>query len=638
MKRILCVLLAVLMVCGLCACGKEAPKADTADKGGDTTSATEGSTTTTTGEGGTTATVGDSTTTGDGTAIPTTTATKTPTSTKGETEESAIRVLAIGDGFAVDAMEKYLYEMLKSAGYDSIHLGLLYADKSNLDQNYTNVKSDKAVYEFRQNTNGKWTKESKTAPSKAFKAAKWDYVIVQQSGADSGMPASYGKLGDLTALLQKQCSDATIYWHMTWAFQQNSNAEGFANYDYHQKSMYQAIVKAALQQVMGDPNIQALIPTGTTIQNLRTSGLRDTLTTDGARLIDTYGDYAAALTWYCSLTGEDADTVSYRPAAVKDHHEEIVEAVQNAMSVPNEVTSTTQGDGEYRDLRILSIGHSFSLDAMRTYMWDLFDAAGYSVTIGYLYYPSCSLEQHWHYINENRAEYEQYGKNKNGEWDTQYNVDALTALWDEDWDIVTFQPDPDFGYDKFLNNVPCRCDWGCGANIVSDYMHFDQLVDKVLSILADPKNPNGPNTDVKVYYHLTWTFRADCYLGKYLYPKGYDQLTLYQDFIAATQKYILPNEHIQGVIPCNTSIENARTSFMGDTFNAEGSNDGYHLNDKGDLTAALTWVSYFTGVKAANIHFRTSYSAEEWNAIAEAVDNAIANQWEVTQSSYKTKP
>ena len=167
---------------------------------------------------------------------------------------------------------------------------------------------------------------------------------------------------------------------------------------------------------------------------------------------------------------------------------------------------------------------------------------------------------------------------------------------------------------------------------------FTELVDKVLKILADPNNPNGPNTDVQVYYHLTWTWRQDCWLGKYLYPDGYDQLTLWQDFIDATEKYILPNEHIQGVIPCNTAIENARTTWMGDTFNAEGNNDGYHLNDKGDLVAALTWVSYFTGMKASKIYVDCPYSDAEYAAIAEAVDNAIQKPLEVTQSSYKTQP
>ena len=636
MKRWLCILLALTMLLGLCACGGETPAEDNGNTttASSTTTEAEGDTTTTAGEDkptatDTSATQAEGTTTAGGTKPITKPVTK-PTSSSDE--GSAIRVLAIGDDYAVDAMEKYLHDMLKGAGYDKVQLGILYSTKSGVSAQYTAIKADSKTYEYRRNDNGKWQKESNIAPSKAFKDARWDYVVLQQAGAQSGLDNAYTDLGDLTNLVQKQCGDASILWHMNWSYRRQSDLDGFAQYKYNEKVMYKAIVSAALKHVMRDNNVMGLIPSATTIQNLRTSTLRDQLTKNGVRLTD-LGSYATALTWYYLLTGEHPDTVKNVPSAVKSHFAELSEAAVNALSVPNEVTATTQGEGELKDLKILSIGHSFSLDAMRTYMWDAFDAAGYNVTIGYLYYPSCSLEQHYHYIKDNSASYEQYGKNTNGKWETRTNVAALDALYDEEWDIVTFQPDPDFGYDKFLNNVKCYCQWGCGKNIESDYLHFNELVDMVKTKLAAKGN-----TDVKFYYHLTWTWRKDCYLGPYLYPNGYEQLTLWQDFIDATQNKVLTNKNILGVIPCNTAIENARTSWMGDTFNAEGKNDGYHLNDKGDLVAALTWVSYFTGVKASKILLDTAFSDAEYAAIAEAVDNAIAKPLEVTQSTYKTKP
>ena len=631
MKRVLCMLLAVTMLLGLCACGGKTPAEDNrTDDTTTTTSATEGTdgtTTTTEGadtEDSTTADTGDTnlTTLTTGVAKPTTTKPTTATDDEG----SAIRVLAIGDNYAVDAVEKYLYDMLKGVGYDKVHLGILYSTKSTVNDQYTAIKADSKTYEFRQNTNGKWTKTAKVAASTAFKTAAWDYVVLQQAGPQSGLDNAYTDLGDLTNLVQKQCANANILWHMNWSYRRQSDLDGFAQYKYNEKVMYKAIVAAALKHVMRDNNVMGLLPTATTIQNLRTSTLRDDLTKDGVRLTD-LGAYAAALTWYYSLTGEHPDTVKNVPSAVKSHFAELSEAVVNALSVPNEVTATTQGEGELKDLKILSIGHSFSLDAMRTYMWDAFDAAGYNVTIGYLYYPSCSLEQHYHYIKDNSASYEQYGKNTNGKWETRANVAALDALYDEEWDIVTFQPDPDYGQGN-----GCYCQWGCNKTIDSDYVHFNELVDMVKTKLAAKGN-----TDVKFYYHLTWTWRKDCYLYNSV-SKGYDQQTLWQAFIDATDKHVLTNKNILGVIPCNTTIQNARTSWMGDTFNAEGSNDGYHLSDKGDLAAALTWVSYFTGVKASKILMDTDFSDAEYAAIAEAVDNAIAKPREVTQSSYPTAP
>ena len=637
MKRILAIILVLLMVCGLCACGKETPKDNAADKDGTTSATTGDAATTTTTKGDvedtTTGTAGDTTTSategeGSTTAGTAGTTTKKPTTTMDTDEEKTINILSIGGHETSDPMRAYLSDMLKSVGY-KVYLGNLFADNSDIDFHYDAIKNDKGVYVYTHTDyRSPFAGVDNATPSRALYDVKWDYIIIQQSLAKGGLPETYEKLGALTALIKEKCKDSEIYWQMNWAYRRNTYPDAFRNYKNNESYMYKQIVTTTLQQVMRDENITGLIPVGTTIQNLRTSELRDSLSTADGRLTKPYAWYAATLTWFQILTGEDARTVTYRPDAIAQHFDILAEAAVNAVNVPNEITPTAAGNGEYKDLRILSIGHSFSLDAMRTYMWDLFDAAGYNVTIGYLYYPSCNLEQHWHYISDNSKSYEQYGKNKNGKWEVLTNVDALTALYDEDWDIITFQPDPDYGW----GNVPYSCQWGCGKTISSDYVHFNDLVNLVLKKLASNDNPYGPNTDVKLYYHLTWTWREGCYL----YPSGYNQQKLYQAFLEATKNNVLTNNKILGVIPCNTSIENARTSWMGDTFNAEASNDGYHLNDKGDLVAALTWVSYFTGVKAANIYFDAPYSDTEIAAIKEAVDNAIQAPESITQSSYKT--
>lgn len=306
--------------------------------------------------------------------------------------------------------------------------------------------------------------------------------------------------------------------------------------------------------------------------------------------------------------------------------------------IPPEIIPETEPQPDNRPtMKILSIGHSFSKDAMKTYMWEMFEAAGYNTTIAYLFYPGCSLERQYHYITENRAAYQEYAINTDGTWVMEYNARALTALWAEDWDIVTFQPSPDYG----AGTMKYKCDWGCNKQ-VNDYDHFDALVQFVKDSLEDKYNPHGPNTDVKFFYHLTWAFATDCRLWSFSYYHNNDQMNMYNAFLDATKKYVLPNKSIEGVIPCITSIQNARTTWMGDTFNEPGeydpNKDGYHLNDKGDMVAAMTWVAYFSGKKAMDFKIGTKYSDAEYKAIAEAVDNAIAKWDAVTESSYKTKP
>ena len=103
--------------------------------------------------------------------------------------------------------------------------------------------------------------------------------------------------------------------------------------------MYKAIVSTVQEKVATNSLIDGIIPSGTAIQNLRTSALGDTLTADGYHLLDSYGDYTAALTWFCTITGEKPEVVTYRPSSVADHWDEIAQTVTNAVKSPYAVTA-----------------------------------------------------------------------------------------------------------------------------------------------------------------------------------------------------------------------------------------------------------------------------------------------------------
>lgn len=307
---------------------------------------------------------------------------------------------------------------------------------------------------------------------------------------------------------------------------------------------------------------------------------------------------------------------------------------EGTTSTTQPTTQPTQPEDNRPTIKILSIGHSFSRDAMDTYMADLFKAAGYNATFGYLYYPGASLERQYHYVKDDSQSYEMYNKCVDGKWyRSNGNARASTALADEDWDIVTFQPSPDFG----KGTMETSCDWGCPQKPANDYVHFDALVSNVKKQLKQ-----YGNEDVKFYWHLTWAFASDCKLWSFTYS-GYNQLTMFWDFIKATGKYVTPNPYVEDeFIPCITSIQNVRTSWMGDTFNEPGNYDpnadGYHLNDKGDLVAAMTWVAFFTGKSPMDFKISTKYSDAQYAAFAEAVDNAIKSPLSITKSSYPTEP
>jgi len=271
-------------------------------------------------------------------AVTYTTASTTTATTKDKTKGKAIKILAIGNSFSVDAMQNHLFPLFESAGYTDITLGNLYIGGCSLDTHYNNLKGNVAAYTFYLNTDGEWEKTASVAPSTGLAKAQWDVVTVQQVSSDSGRAHSYANLQKTLDIVKKKAPRAKILWHMTWAYQQNSSHEAFGRYNKDQMTMYQAIVAAVQQQVKPLADIDGIIPAGTAIQNLRTSDLGDTLTSDGHHLKDSYGDYTAALTWFCAITGEDPEAVGYCPGTVNDHWDEMAQSVRNALKKPFEVT------------------------------------------------------------------------------------------------------------------------------------------------------------------------------------------------------------------------------------------------------------------------------------------------------------
>src|SRR5690606_32463399 len=136
-------------------------------------------------------------------------------------------------------------------------------------------------------------------------------------------------------------SKVKLILHQTWAYAQNSTHQGFANYNNDQKTMYDAIVDAtgrAADLIQAD----MLVPTGTAIQNGRTSLIGDNFTRDGYHLDLTIGRYTAACTWFEMLTGKSVVGNLFKPEALNDYETEIAQyAAHYAVSQPAEVTELT---------------------------------------------------------------------------------------------------------------------------------------------------------------------------------------------------------------------------------------------------------------------------------------------------------
>ena len=262
-----------------------------------------------------------------------------------ETACEDIKILAIGNSFSVDGTE-YLWDVLTDAGIENVTVGNLYIGGCTLNTHWTNISTDKEAYTYYKNTTGSWTETADYKVSTALLEEDWDIITVQQSSKYSGMPDYYNNLTNVLNYLNenKTNENAKIYWQLTWAYAGDYTADQFGLYDYDQLKMYNAIISTVQDTVLTNQLIDGVIPTGTTIQNMRTSYLGDNLDRDGLHLSYDFGRYAAALTWMSALTGIPADAVDWVPSAhghLYDHVEMVTEAVKNAINTPYEITNST---------------------------------------------------------------------------------------------------------------------------------------------------------------------------------------------------------------------------------------------------------------------------------------------------------
>lgn len=228
------------------------------------------------------------------------------------TSARSIKVLAIGNSFSVDALEQEMHNVT-IAGGDEIVIGNLYIPGCSIERHYNNMKSDKNEYSYRKIAlDGHVDTIPECSISGALVDEDWDYITFQQASHFSGQYETYKHLPELIAMVREAVGERPVFlWHMTWAYSPDSKHDGFKNYDNCQLKMYRSIIDATKQAIADNPELKAVIPAGTAIQNARTSALGDDLTRDGYHMSYTLGRYIVSCTWYATLFGHEVVGIPY---------------------------------------------------------------------------------------------------------------------------------------------------------------------------------------------------------------------------------------------------------------------------------------------------------------------------------------
>ena len=255
-------------------------------------------------------------------------------------------------------------------------------------------------------------------------------------------------------------------------------------------------------------------------------------------------------------------------------------------------------------LKILTVGNSFSVDSME-YVYQIAKANGVAeIELGNLYIGSCTIYKHLTNAKNDNSAYTYY-TNSTGTWTSTEEYKLSTAVASENWDFISFQQSSTY------------------SGQADTYDDLNKLIDVV--------KPLCTNKKVSFVWHMTWAYQGGSTHSGFANYNN-DQTTMYNAIVSATQSKIVTNDNISKIVPNGTAIQNARTSYLGDTL----TRDGYHLSfNQGRIIASLTMLSSLIDVDLENIDLSGISSDEAFIDVAiESTKNAILTPFAVTNSAY----
>ena len=255
--------------------------------------------------------------------------------------DRVIKILAIGNSFSEDALESYFYGLAKAENKQVI-IGNLYIGGASLDLHWNNAKDDKAVYQYRKiDVGGTKTNTPHIALSDALVDEDWDFISFQQVSSNSGIYHTYiNPLPLLFNYVEQRATNSDVKYvlHQTWAYAQDSDHKMFINYNHDQITMYNSIVDA-VWRAKRLAHIDIIVPSGTAIQNGRTSTVGDNFCSDGYHLDVNIGRYTAACAWFEAIFMKSVIGNSFKPDALSEYEAKIAQhAAHYAVMNPREIT------------------------------------------------------------------------------------------------------------------------------------------------------------------------------------------------------------------------------------------------------------------------------------------------------------
>ncbi len=267
----------------------------------------------------------------------------------------SIKILIFGNSYGNDA-NKFLTKIFLNAGYRNVVIGVLAQGGCNINNHVTYLDDDptndfKGGFGYTKTVNGVVQTVEHSYDS-AIREEDWDIITIQHAPGEVELIETYSELEFLLGYIEERVTNPNVryVYHMIWKYY----ADTLDNYD--------KIVEITRERVLKTGKFSGVISSLELICQLRENGITyDQLHRDYAHLSMGLGRFALGLMWYCYLTGESPESITYRPSpedveADLNHGEHkyvpvtdgdfaiICDAIRNAIEKPyGELTDEGQG-------------------------------------------------------------------------------------------------------------------------------------------------------------------------------------------------------------------------------------------------------------------------------------------------------
>ncbi len=256
--------------------------------------------------------------------------------------KKSIKILCIGNSFSHDTT-RFVPQIALSCGYDEIVIANLYIGGCPIQKHLETLKEDLPLYRFERDDGSGWSQTPEYKSRDAILSENWDWISIQHGSSYGGFytkEESYKDLPELVERVRSLTGPCTkIAFNMTWVGEPWKDRPEMIEFERDQLRYFEAICHLTKTLVAKTDGIDLIVPTGTAIQNARTTDLGLKMNRDGFHLSLECGRYLAGLTFFCFLTETDPEKVEWKPEEIGEEEYKILQrAAKLATTIPYSVT------------------------------------------------------------------------------------------------------------------------------------------------------------------------------------------------------------------------------------------------------------------------------------------------------------